>query len=104
MSGLLHEDQPASGTGQAALDQQEVAVGVGADDADLLDGHPLIAHVAGHLETAIDAAWRRAGADRPGRAVMVGPVGLRPAMEVVALDVAREALALRHASDVDEIA
>ena len=36
-SGLLHEDQRAAGAGQRALDEQQVALGVGADDADLLD-------------------------------------------------------------------
>src|SRR6185503_6268098 len=103
-SGLPHEDQPAAGAGQRALHEQEVAVGIGANDADLLDRHALVAHVAGHLEAAIDAARGGARPDRAWLAMMVRPVGLRSTLEVVALDVAREALALRDAGDVDEVA
>src|SRR4051794_15100177 len=103
-SGLLHEDQATAGAGKAPLDQQQIAFGIGTDDADLLDGHALVAHVAGHLQAAVDTAGRRARADRSRRAVMVGAVRLGPAMEVVALDVARETLALGDAGDVDEIA
>ena len=90
--------------GQRALDEEEVALGVGADDPQLLDRGPLVAHVAGHLQALVDAARRRARADRAGLAVMVGAVGLGPAVEVVALDLAGEALALRDAGDVDEVA
>src|SRR5918993_2142755 len=104
MSGLLHEDQRPTRAGEAPLDEQQVAVGIGPHDADLLDGHALVAHVAGHLQAAVDAARRGAGADRPGLAVMVRTVGLGPAVEVVALDVAGKALALGHAGHIDVVA
>ena len=96
--------EPAARPGQAPLDEQQVALGVGAHDADLLDGHALVAHVAGHPQAAVDATRRGARADRARRAVMVGTVGLGPAVEVVALDVAGEALALGDAGHVDEVA
>src|SRR5918994_1977300 len=104
MSGLLHEDERAAGAGQRPLDEEEVAVGVSANDPQLLDRCLLVAHVAGHLHALVDATGRRAWTDRAGLAVMVGAVGLGTAGEVVALDVAGEALALRDARHVDEVA
>ena len=64
----------------------------------------VIADVAGHAHALVDAPRRGAWADRTGRAMMVGTVGLGAALEVVALDVAGEALALRDARHVDEVA
>src|SRR6185503_15936158 len=103
-SGLPDHDQAAPGARQAALDQQEVLAGVGADDADLLGRDLLVAHVAGHAHALVDATWGRARADRAGLAMVVGAVGRGTAVEVVALHVAREALALRDAGDVHEVA
>ena len=71
---------------------------------ELLDGDPLVAHVAGHPRALVDTARRRARPDRAGLAVVVGAVGLGTALEVVALDVAGEAVALGDAGDVDEVA
>src|SRR5207245_4367025 len=102
-SRLLHEDERAARPGQRPLHEEQVPVAVGADDPQLLDRRGLVAHVAGHPESLVDAAWRRAGTDRAGLAVMVGPMGLRTALEVVALDLAREALALRDTRHVDEV-
>src|SRR5206468_11048520 len=103
-SGLLHEDERVPGARQGALHEQEVSLGVGSDDRDLLRRRPLIAHVAGHAHALVDAAGGRARADRARLAVMVGAVRLRAAVEVMALDVTREALALRDAAHVDEVA
>ena len=64
----------------------------------------LVAHVAGHAQALVDATGRGARADRARLAVVVRAVGLGAAMEVVALDVAGEALALRDAAHVDEVA
>src|SRR6185503_3468817 len=88
-SGLPDHDQAAPGARQAALDQQEVLAGVGADDADLLGRDLLVAHVAGHAHALVDATWGRARADRAGLAMVVGAVGRGTAVEVVALHVAR---------------
>src|SRR5512146_161148 len=104
MSGLLHEDQAAPGARKAALDQEQVAVGVGLDDLDLLGRGLGVAHVAGHPDALVDAPRGRPGTDRAGLAMVVGAVRRRTAVEVMALDVAGEALALRDPGDVDEIA
>src|SRR5439155_21495011 len=103
-SGLLHEDERAARTRQRALDEEEVPLGVSANDAQLLDRRALVAHVAGHSEASVDATRRRARTDRARLAVMVRAVGRGPALEVVALDVAGKALALREARHVDDVA
>ena len=90
--------------GSGALDEQQVALGVGAHDAQLLDRRPVVAHVPGHPHALVDATGRGARPDRARLAMVVGAVGLGTALEVVALDVAGEALALGDAGDVDQLA
>src|ERR671930_2717345 len=94
-SDLPHEDERAARARQRPLDQQEIPIRIGADDADLLDRRLLVAHVAGHPQALVDAAGRRARADRAWLAVMIGAMCLGSAPEVVALDLTGEALALR---------
>ena len=64
----------------------------------------LVAHVAGHAQALPDARGPRGLADRAGLADVVRAVADRAAAEVVALDGAREALALRRAGDLDVVA
>src|SRR3954468_24870535 len=104
MSGLLDQQERAAAAGKGALDEQQVALGVRPDHAKLLDRRPVGAEVARHAEPLVDATWRGAGPDRARLAVVVGPVRLGAAREVVALHRAGEALALRHARDVDQLA
>ena len=92
------------GNRAGSLDKEQVALGIRTDDPDLLDRGPLVAHVTGHPHALVDAAGGRARPDRARLAMMVRAVGLRAAIEVVALDVSGEALALRDARDVDELA
>src|SRR4029079_18325291 len=102
--GPPDQGHAAAGPGQAAHDQQQVLLGVGADHADLLGRDLLVAHVAGHAHALVHATRRRTRADRARLAMVVGAVGRGTPPEVVALHVAREALALGHAADVDEVA
>ena len=46
--GLPDQDERVARAGHRALDEQQVALGVGAHDGRLLDGDAVVAHVAGH--------------------------------------------------------
>src|SRR5436190_2029493 len=95
MSRLLHDDQPASGTGQSALDQQEDAADAGADDADLLDGHLLI-DIA-HTELADGPDLRQRPAELAG-------LGLRQLADDVRAELDRRvAVALGRAQARDRV-
>src|SRR5437868_7892440 len=52
---LSNQDEAVPPAGQAALDQQQVVLRVGAHDLDLLGRDSLVAHVAGHADAAVDA-------------------------------------------------
>ena len=75
-SGLPDQDQAAPGTGQAALDEEQVLLGVGTDDLDLLRRRLLVAHVARHAHALVHATGGRARADRARLAMVVGAMGL----------------------------
>src|SRR5204863_7662653 len=96
--------EAATRAGEGPLHEQQVAIRVRANDAHLLDGDAFVAHVARHPQAAIDATRRRTRADRPGCPVVVGTVGLRTALEVVAFDDAGRPLAFGDAGHVDEVA
>jgi hypothetical protein len=49
IDGVTQHDPAALGAGHGALDHDQATVGVGLDDLQVLRGHALIAHVAGHL-------------------------------------------------------
>src|SRR5687767_9297354 len=100
---LLHDEQAVARPGHRTLDQDEVALRVDLHDRELLDGHPLVAHVTGHAGALPDAAGVGPRADRAGRPMMVGAVRLRPALEVVAGDDAGEAVALADPGHVNEL-
>src|SRR4249919_1523882 len=97
-------DDPVLGARHRALDQEQVPLRV-----DLVHGQPylrdsLTAQAPGHLLTLQDPRRRRRGADRAGLADVVRPVRLRPAVEPVALDRARKALADPDPGDLHALA
>src|SRR4051812_32211962 len=91
-------------TGDRALDEQQVPLGVDVvhGQAELRDA--LAAHASGHLDALADA--RRCGrrADRARLADVVRAVRARPGAEVVALDRSLETLADADAGDLDLVA
>src|SRR5439155_284374 len=87
-----------------ALDQQQVFLGSDLmdDQAHLRDALP--AHPAGHLDPLEHPRGRRRRADRARLADVVRAVRLRPSVEAVPLDRAREALPVRDAGHLDLLA
>src|SRR5579859_1821969 len=100
---LLDQEEAVASPGDRALDQDQVPLGVDAHDGQLLDGDPLVAHVARHAGVEPGPAGRRARPDRAGLPVVRRPVRLGPALEIVARDRTGKALALALADDVDQL-
>src|SRR3954451_13429427 len=95
---------PALGPRHGAAQQEQVLVGDHVDDGEALLGHALVAHLA-RAADALEDAGRRGGCPARARgADVVRAVGDGAAAEVVALDRALEALALRGAGDLDSLA
>src|SRR3954447_168268 len=90
--------------GGRAANHEQVAPGVDAHDLKAALRDALVAHLAGAANALEDAGGIGGGADRARGAHVVRAVGDRPAREVVALDRALEALALRDAGDLDPLA
>ena len=88
-------------TRDSALDQDEVLLGIDADNGKVLDGNALVTHVTGHLDALEDA--RRIGAltDRTGVTLEVRTMRHRTAALTPALDATLEALTLGGTDDVD---
>src|SRR5690242_18180366 len=105
LDGVL-DDQPAAlRAGHRALDEEQAALGVGADDLEVLLGPVAVAHVAGHLLVLEDAARILAVTGRTVRTVRDGnAVGGAKTAEAPTLHGAGEALALGDARDVDQLA
>ena len=102
---VLDQQPAALRAGHRALDEEQAAGGVGADDFEILLGAVAGAHMAGHLLVLEDAARILAVAGRAVRAVRDrDAVGGAEALEAPALHRAGKALALGHALDVDELA
>src|SRR5690606_32002104 len=104
LDGRPDQHFAARGARNRALDEQQVALGVDADDLEVLRRAALLAQVARHLLAREHAPRRLALADRARRPVRHG-VTVRHVLlrEVVALDHAGVTLALRRAGDVDEL-
>src|SRR6478735_6353929 len=100
------DGQPATlVTRNRTLDEQQAALGVRANDFKVLLGAVARAHVPGHLLVLEDAARILAVAGRAVRTVRDrNAVRRAEAAEVPALHGAGEALALRHARNVDHLA
>src|SRR6185295_5730293 len=101
--GLLDQDEPAGGTGDGALDEDQVLFLLDLDDVEVPAGDLFDAPVAGHLLAGMDAlgdgvlaAQGAGGAFAVGLAVSGGE-----AVEAPAPDDAHEAAALGGADDVD---
>ena len=89
----LISTMPFFGTGDGALDEQQVLLRVDLVDEQADLGDALAAQAAGHLHALEDARRRRRRADRARLADVVRAVRLRAAVELVPLDRAGEALA-----------
>src|ERR671937_2217145 len=100
---LPDEHEGALGAGDAAFDHEQVPVGVYADDLVRAGGRALVAHLAGHAH-ALEHPRGVGGADGARLAHVHGPVRLRTAAELVALDQTLEALAFAGARHVDQLA
>src|ERR1700760_1799859 len=90
----------AGRAGHRAADQHQVARGHDLDDLQTALGDPLAAHATRSADALLHAGRPRRGADRARRADVVGAVALGARGEVVTLDRAGEALALRGAGDL----
>src|SRR6476620_10523728 len=99
-----HLHDAVLGTGDCALDEQQVLLGVDAVHGQTELGDALTAHPAGHLDALADTRRRRRRTDRAGLADVVRAVRARARAEVVALDRALEALADTDARDLDLVA
>src|SRR5205823_12620541 len=102
---VADQDDAAARTGDRALQQQEIALDVGADDLEVQRGDLLVADTSGHTGALEHARRRGARTDRArGPVDLVGTVGRRLTLEVVTLHHAGEALALADTRDVDVLA
>src|SRR4051794_36449768 len=90
----------ALGPGDRAADEHQVAVGDQLDDGEPALGHAAAAHLARSADALEHARGGRRGADRARGAHVVRAVGLGAGGEVVALDRALKALALRGPGDL----
>src|ERR1700761_8596998 len=105
LHGVAHPDPAALGAGHGAFDQDQPALDVGRDHAQVERGDPVDAHVAGHLLVLPGLAGVLAAAGRTDRTVRDrDAVGGAQAAEIPALHAAGKALADRGAGDVDELA
>src|SRR5215210_4337794 len=104
-SGIgAHLHGAALGTRHGAADEHQVLVGDQLDDGEAALGHAPAAHAARALDALEHARRGGRGADGARGAHVVRAVGLGAGGEVVALDRAREALALGLAEDLDLLA
>src|SRR4051794_22932957 len=99
-----HLHDAVLGTGHGTADHEQVLARPDVDDLETLLGHALVAHLAGAADALHHAGGPGGRADRAGGAHVVRAVRLRAGGEVVALDRALEALALRGAGDLDRLA
>src|SRR5437588_3701542 len=98
----LHRRAPRAGYG--AADEHQVSIGQHLDHRQAALRHAAAAHPAGTANALKYARGRRRSADRTRRADVVRAVRGGTTLEVVSLDRALEALALRAAGDLDLVA
>src|ERR1700760_4205193 len=105
LHGVTHPDPAALRAGHGAFDQDQAALDVGLNDAQVERGDAVDAHVAGHLLVLPGLAGVLAATGRTDRAVRDrDAVGGAQTAEIPALHAAGQALADRGAGDVDELA
>jgi hypothetical protein len=101
LDGGPDHDESAVRTGDGALDQEQIAFGIGLDDLEVQHRDALVPVLARHPHPLEDPRRRSARADRPGRAMLLlRAVARAQAGEPVATHDAREPLAARDADDV----
>src|SRR5262245_7634419 len=102
--GRPDDDQPVGGARDGAADEDEVVLGVDADDVEVADGRARAAVAAGHADALLGAAAAAVagvGGDAAVLAVaLLDAVAAAQALEVVPLHVAGEAAALARADHV----
>src|ERR1700742_3147935 len=104
LDGVAHRDPAALGAGNGAFDQDQTALDVGLDHAQVERGDAIDAHVTGHLLVLEGLAGVLTAAGRTDRAVRHrDAVGGAQTAEIPALHAAGKALADRSAGDVDEL-
>ena len=101
--GGADDDKAFLGTGDAAGDENDIVLGAAAHDLQILRGAAVDAHVAGHFLVFPDAAGSEAATDGTRPAVHHGTVGHPETTEVVALDDAGEAFALRGTDHINPL-
>ncbi len=104
--GLTHKKQPAVGSGNRSLDEQEVLLFVDADEHVVAAGHRLVTEVTSHLFALLDRTAVTAGclaaADTAGRPVLTfSAVRTGLTAEVPAFHNPLETLALTGSGDID---
>src|SRR3954470_19446318 len=99
-----HLHDAVARTGDRAAQHQQVVAGVDAHDLEAALRDALVAHLARPADALENARGVGGGADRARRAHVVRAVADGAAGEVVALDGALEALALRDAGDLHLVA
>src|SRR5262249_9110564 len=105
LDGIADDDEPAVRSGDGALHEQDVALGVGRHDLEVQRRDLLTAEPAGHARALEHTSGRGARADRSRRTMhAVHAVPRAEAGEAVALHDAGRALALAHRGDVDALA
>src|ERR1700761_6205768 len=105
LHGVAHPDPAALGAGHGAFDQDQAALDVGRDHAQIERGDAVDAHVTGHFLVLPGLAGVLTAAGRTDRAVRDRhAVGGAQTAEIPALHAAGKALADRGAGDVDELA
>src|SRR3954465_12285309 len=105
LDGVAHADPAALGAGNGAFDEDQAALDIGRDHAQVQRGDAINAHMAGHLLVLEGLAGVLTAAGRTDRAVRYRhAVGGAQTAEVPALHTAGKALADRGAGDVDELA
>src|SRR5262245_55283437 len=99
------EDEPAVGAGDGAADDDEMVLAVDADDLEVPDGDALGAVAASHAQALLGTAVAAVAGVRANRAALpfalLDAVAGAEAAEVVSLDDARRAAALRRAGDIN---
>src|SRR5262245_43774018 len=103
LASLPDEEVTLRTAGNRTLQDEEVPLGVDADDFQVARGDRARTHVAGHPMALPDTARRRALPDRTGLAVRLRSVCPRPAAEPVALHAALESASPRDPAHVDDV-
>src|ERR1700688_3437054 len=104
LDGVTHRDPTAGEARDRTFHENQAARDVGLDDAKVLRRHLIGAHVAGHFLVLPGLAGVLTAAGRSVRSMRNrNAVGRAQTAEILALHRTGEALAERHAGNVDEL-